>query len=197
MLPRHVAGRKPRRKMTGYSEQRRYPVTTKVIENERTAMAQKVTPQPDGPGLRIGRRGELTGIGKVTPDGARIFRECLPQFQAEAAYWENRIGTVQSFRLFLFDNDTRILFTIVYDDDFKPYVEDLMSYVSPWMDQIFGGVWEGYTSFKDLPTLMNLIRNAQVTAEFFYAAYPEISCRDVQKMKRLSAAVSEMLDAAT
>jgi hypothetical protein len=44
---------------------------------------------------------------------------------------------------------------------------------------------------------MDLIRNAQVTAEFFYAAYPEISCRDVQKMKRLSAAVSEMLDAAT
>ena len=99
--------------------------------------------------------------------------------------------------MFLFDNDTRILFTIVYDDDFKPYVEDLMNYVSPWMDQIFGGVWEGYTSFKDVPTLMDLIRNAQITAEFFYAAYPEISCRDVQKMKRLSAAVSEMLDAAT
>jgi len=64
------------------------------------------------------------------------------------------------------------------------------------MDQIFGGVWEGYTNFKD-PALMDLIRNAQVTAEFFYAAYPEVSCRDVQKMKRLSAAVSEMLDAAS
>ena len=169
----------------------------KVIENERTIMAQKLTRQPDGPGKRIGNKGEISGIGKLAPDGARIFRERLPQFQAEAAYWENRIGTVQSFRLFLFDNDTRILFTIVYDDDFKPYVEDLMNYVSPWMDQIFGGVWEGYTSFKDVPTLMDLIRNAQVTAEFFYAAYPEISCRDVQKMKRLSAAVSEMLDAAT
>src|ERR1700680_1318901 len=171
-------------------------MATKAFDNERTAMAQKVTPQPDGPGLRSGRRGQLTGIGKVTPDGARIFRERLPQFQAEAAYWENRIGTVQSFRVFLFDNDTRILFSIVYDGDFKPYVEDLMNDVSPWMDQIFGGVWEGSTNFKD-PALMDLIRNAQVTAEFFYAAYPEVSCRDVQKMKRLSAAVSEMLDAAS
>src|SRR5215467_14210510 len=62
----------------------------KVIQNERTTMAQVVARQPDGPGRRIGKRGELTAIGKVTPDGARIFRERLPQFQAEAAYWENR-----------------------------------------------------------------------------------------------------------
>ena len=44
-----------------------------VIQNERTAIAQKVTRQPDGPGRRVGKRGELTGIGKVTRDGARIF----------------------------------------------------------------------------------------------------------------------------
>ena len=118
-------------------------MSTKLIENERTAMAQKVTRQPDGPGKRIGKRGELTGIGNVTPDGARIFRERLPQFQAEAAYWENRIGTVHDFRVFLFDNDTRILFTIVFDGDFKPYVNDLVQEVTPWLDQIFGGVLGG------------------------------------------------------
>jgi hypothetical protein len=171
-------------------------MAAKVIENERTAMAQKVTRQPDGPGLRIGKRGELTGIGKVTPDGAHIFRERLPQFQAEAEYWEKRIGTVHDFRVFLFDNDTRILFTIVYDGDFKPYVEDLLNEVSPWMDMIFGGVWEGYKNFKDLG-LMELIRNAQITAEFFYAAYPEVSRRDVEKMQRMSHAVGELLDAAS
>src|ERR1700691_2040643 len=141
-------------------------MTSKVIENERTAMAQKVTPQPDGPGLRIGRRGELTGIGKVTPDGARIFRERLPQFQAEAAYWENRIGTVHDFRVFLFDNDTRILFTIVFDGDFKPYVEDLIKEVTPWLDQIFGGVWEGYKGMNDT-SLGKLVLDAVVDAEFF------------------------------
>ena len=58
-----------------------------VTQNERTTMAQVVTRQPDGPGRRIGKRGELTAIGKVAPGGARIFRERLPQFQAEAAYW--------------------------------------------------------------------------------------------------------------
>ena len=60
-----------------------------------------MTSQPDGPGLRIGRRGEISGIVPLVPDGARMFRERLPQFQAEAAYWEERVGTVHDFRMFL------------------------------------------------------------------------------------------------
>ena len=169
---------------------------TKWIDNERTALAQEVTRQPDGPGRRIGKRGELTGIGKVAPGGAKIFRERLPQFQAEAAYWENRIGTVHDFRVFLFDNDTRILFTIVFDGDFKPYVEDLIKEVSPWLDQIFGGVWEGYKGMKDAG-ILELVHNAQVDAEFFYAAFPDSTRRDVEKALRIRSAVNELLDAAS
>jgi hypothetical protein len=49
-----------------------------VTQNERTAMAQVVTRQPDGPGRRIGKRGELTGIGKVTPvSSENIIRKSL------------------------------------------------------------------------------------------------------------------------
>lgn len=169
---------------------------TEVVQNERTAVAQAVTRQPDGPGRRIGRRGELTGIGKVTADGARTFRERLPQFQAEAAHWENRIGTVHDFRVFLFDNDTRILFTIVFDGDFKPYVEDLIKEVSPWLDQIFGGIWEGYNGMKD-PGLMKFVLDAVVDAEFFYAAFPEATRRDVEKSLRVSSAVNALLDASS
>jgi hypothetical protein len=166
-----------------------------VTQNERTAMAHVVTRQPDGPGKRIGKRGEFTVIGKVTPGGARIFRERLPQFQAEAAYWENRIGTVHDFRIFLFDNDTRILFTIVFDGDFKPYLADLIREVTPWLDRIAVGVWEGYKGFKD-PGLEELLRNCVVEAEFFYAAFPEATCRDVEKALRVSNAFEQLLDAA-
>ena len=171
-------------------------MVTKSIDNERIGLAQEVTRQPDGPGRRIGKRGELPGVGRVTPDGARIFRERLPQFQAAAAYWENRIGTVHDFRIFLFDNDTRILFTIVFDGDFKPYVEDLIKEVSPWLDQIFGGVWEGYKGMKDAG-ILELVHNAQVDAEFFYAAFPESTRRDVEKALRIRSAVNELLDAAS
>jgi hypothetical protein len=39
--------------------------------------------------LKIGKKGEISGMGKVAPGGAKLFRERLPQIQAEAAYWEN------------------------------------------------------------------------------------------------------------
>src|SRR6202047_3533369 len=171
-------------------------MVTKWIDNERTALAQEVTRQPDGPGKRIGKRGDLPGRAGVAPGGAKIFRERLPRFQAEAAYWENRIGTVHDFRIFLFDNDTRILFTIVFDGDFKPYVEDLIKEVTPWLDQIFGGVWEGYKGMKDAGVL-ELVNNAKVDAEFFYAAFLDSTRRDVEKVVRISSAVNESLDAAS
>jgi hypothetical protein len=171
-------------------------MATKIIESERAAMAQKLTRQPDGPGLRIGRKGEISGIGKLAPGGARIFRERLPQIQAEAGYWEGRVGTVHDFRVMLIDNDTRILFTIVFDGDFKPYIKDILTEAGPWLDQIFLGVWDGFKGSNDPESVERLLGFA-VEAEFFYVANPDVTVRDVAKMQRLSNAVTEMLDAAS
>jgi hypothetical protein len=167
-----------------------------LIQNERTALAQMVTRQPDGPGLRIGRKGEISGIGKLTPDGARTLRERLPQIQAEAGYWEKRVGTVHEFRVMLFDNDTRILFTIVFDGDFKPYIKDILSEAGPWLDRIFVGVWDDFKGSND-PQSVERLLGCAVQAELFFVANPNVTVRDVAKMQRLSSAVTEMLDAAS
>ena len=167
-----------------------------VIQNERTAMAQTVTRQPDGPGLRIGRKGEISGIGKLTPDGARILRERLPQIQAEAGYWEKRVGTVHDFRVMLIDNDTRILFSIVFDGDFKPYIKDILTEAAPWLDQIFVGVWDEFKGSHD-PESVERLLGCSFQSELFFVANPDASVRDVAKMQRLSKAVGEMLDAAS
>jgi hypothetical protein len=167
----------------------------KVVENERTAKAQHISRQPDGAGKRIGKKGEISAIGKVAPGGAKLFRERLPQIQAEAGYWEGRVGTPHDFRVTLIDNDTRILFTIVYDGDFKPYVEDILREASPWLDMIFYGVWDGFKGTKDQKSVEEVF--AQVfEADFFYVANPDVTVKDVAKMQRLSKAVSELLDAA-
>jgi len=170
-------------------------MTQKVIENERTAMAQKVTQQPDGPGKRIGKKGEISGIGKVAPGGAKLFRERLPQIQAGAAYWETRVGTVHDFRVTLIDNDTRILFTIVFDGDFKPYIADILREAGPWLDQIFLGVWDGFRGVKDRASVEELLGFA-FEADLFFVRNPDVTVRDVAKMQRVSTAVNELLDAA-
>ncbi len=167
-----------------------------ISENERTLLAQNVTNQPDGPGKRIGKRGEIILFGKVLPGGAKLFRERVGQFQAEAGYWENRVGTVHDFRAVLFDNDTRILFMITFDGDFKTYVSDIIAQAGPWFDAFFPGIWEGYdgaTSSKSVELVMGGI----VTSDVFYVAHPDVTVHDVARMKRLSKAVGEMLDAAS
>jgi hypothetical protein len=170
-------------------------MTTNVIQNERTAMSQNVTHQPDGPGLRIGKKGEISGIGKVAPGGAKLFRERLPQIQAEAGYWETRVGTVHDFRVTLIDNDTRILFTIVFDGDFKPYLEDILREASPWLDAIFLGVWDGFRGTKDRESVQELLSFA-FGSDLFYVRNPDVTVRDVAKMERISKSVADLLDAA-
>src|SRR5215469_2316713 len=171
-------------------------MTQKVIENERTKLSQNIGHQPDGRGKRIGKKGEISAIGKVAPGGAKLFRERLPQIQAEAGYWEGRIGTPHDFRVTLIDNDTRILFTIVYDGDFKPYVDDILREASPWLEQIFLGVWDGFKGTKDRKSVEELF-GYTFEADFFYVANPDVTVKGVAKMQRLSKAVGELLDAAT
>lgn len=166
-----------------------------IQPNERTAMAQAVTTQPDGPGLRIGKRGELVMIGNVAPGGAALFRERLPQFQAEAAYWEARVGTVHDFRILLFDNDTRYLLLLTYDGDFKPYLTDIATQAHPWLDAVADGVLENYPGLAN-PAMSEWVRDRMHQAEFFYVSNPDVSVRDIIKMKQLRQAFSDMLDSA-
>jgi hypothetical protein len=167
--------------------------STTIVENEFTKFSQHVTKQPDGPGLRIGKRGELTMIGKLTPGGAELFRQRLPQFQAEAGYYEGRVGTVQDFRITLFDNDTRYILSLVYDGDFKPYLQDIATYAGEWLDGIAHGVLEDYPGIHS-PKFAAWVLERFIQADFFYVGAPNSSVRDILKMEKLSKAWSEMLD---
>ena len=169
-------------------------MTQKVIENERTAMAQKIVRQPDGPGKRIGKRGEISAIGKLAPGGAKLLRERLPQILAEGAYWETRVGTVHDFRVMLIDNDTRMLFTVVYDGDLKPYIEDIVRGAGPWLALIFLGVWDGLKEVT-VAAVEELLSASAFECDVFFVSNPDVTVRDVAKMQRVSTAVSE-LDAA-
>lgn len=170
-------------------------MTDGIIDNERTALAQPVHNQPDGPGKRIEKRSELFLFGKVVPGGARLFYQRLPQFQAEAAYWEARVGTVHDLRITLIDDDTRILFAITFDGDFKPYIEDILKNASPWFDALMPGVWDGFVNAQD-PSTIALVLSGALTSDFFYCSNPELSVRDITRLKRIGKAVEDLLDAA-
>jgi len=164
--------------------------------NERIIDGPAVTKQPDGPGLRVGKKGEISGIANLLPGGAKLFRERLAQNQAEAAFWEARVGTVHDFKIFLFDNDTKLLFSIVFDGDFEPYLVDIFSKAGPWLDNIFGGVIDGYKGVSD-PNIRDFLAPLLIQADFFYTHKPELSCHDIDRADRLAKAVDAFLEAAS
>lgn len=165
------------------------------FEAQIQALKQPIDSQPDGPGKRIGKRGEIVVIGKVLPGGADLFRQRIARFQEEAGYWESRIGTVHHFTIHLFDDDARIMISAIYDGDFLVYLEDVVQQAGPWFDSLMPGVWEGYTTATD-PATVQLIHSQAHTAEAFYAAYPKYSVKDLARMERVYKAVNEILDAA-
>jgi hypothetical protein len=89
-----------------------------------------------------------------------------------------------------------MLVTLVYDGDFKPYLEDVLREAGPWLDQVFGA-FEGFRGTKDRKSVEELVANTHFECDVFYIANPDVTARDVAKMQRVSGAVSELLDAAT
>ncbi|MVT09434.1 hypothetical protein [Chitinophaga tropicalis] len=168
---------------------------TTIVENEFTKFNQHVTTQPDGPGLRIGKRGELTMVGNFTPGGAELFRKRLPQFQAEAGYYEGRVGSIQDFRIIVFDNDTRYILSLVYDGDFKPYLQDIATYAGEWLDGLADGVLEDYPGIHS-QHFAKWVLDRFIQADFFFVGAPDSSVRDIQKMEKLTRAWNDLLDAA-
>ena len=165
------------------------------VENEHTKDNVDVRQQPDGPGLRYGKRGEATAVVKFLPGGAKLLRERIGQFQAESRYWEGRIGTVHELRVILINNDTQALVTVTYDGDFVPYLGDIVREAGPWFDALMIGVWEGYER-SSKPETQKMIADSLVTADMFYVCHHDLSVKDITRLKRLGSAVTELLDAA-
>ncbi|MDR7256382.1 hypothetical protein J2X47_000543 [Sphingomonas sp. BE270] len=168
-------------------------MTDAFVPNERTQDHIEIRQQPDGPGLRYGKRGEVTAVAPIIPGTIELFRERIGQFQAEARYYEGRIGTVHELRVILINDDAQALVTVTYDGDFKPYLEDIIREAGSWFDFLFAGVWEGYGQARE-PETQALILASLVTAEMFYVGHHDLSVKDVTRLKRQSAALTELLD---
>jgi hypothetical protein len=151
--------------------------------------------QTDGVGLRMGKTSEFTLVAPVKEGGAEVFRQRIVQAQAESSYWEGKLGTVHDLRVALINNDTQIMFAATYSDEFKPYVEDVTKFASPWLDCMFSGVAEGYTNFGD-PAMLDYVAKYQVEADLWFVENESATPREIKRALKLSEAFNTMLDSA-
>jgi hypothetical protein len=142
-------------------------------------------------GSRQGKVSELTVIAPFAPGGAARLRALL-QLRNGNFDDTDRVGTVHDMRVVFLDNDTKLLFATAYDGDWDPYIEDFEAKIPNEMDVLFSA-WEGWPGIHS-PEVKDWIAKHQITAEGWYVAHPDLTVRDVTRVKRVGKAVEEFLD---
>ena len=142
-------------------------------------------------GRRQGKVSELTLIAPFAPRGAARLRALL-QLRNGNFDDTDRVGTVHDMRFVFLDNDTKLLFATAYDGEWDPYIDDFATNITDEMDVLFSPC-EGWPGIRS-PQVKDWIAKHQITAEGWYVAHPDLTVRDIHRMKRVGKAAEEFLD---
>ena len=142
-------------------------------------------------GVRQGTVSELTVIAPFAPGGADRLRALL-QLRNGNYDDTDRVGTVHDMRFVFLDNDTKLLFATAYDGDWDVYIEDFVAKIPDALD-VFFSAWEGWPGIHS-PKAKDWIAEHQVPAVAWYVAHPDLTVRDIHRVKRVAKAVDEFLD---
>jgi hypothetical protein len=143
-------------------------------------------------GARQGKVSEFTLMFPFAKGGAARLRAIL-QLRNGNFELADLVGTIHDMRFVFLDNDTKLLFATAYDGDWDAYIDDFVTKVPDDMDMIFSAI-EGYPGLRS-PTVKDwIVDHAQIAAESWYVAHPELTVAEIHRLKRIGKAVDELLD---
>jgi hypothetical protein len=142
-------------------------------------------------GARQGRVSELTLILPFADGGAKRLRGLLQLLEGNFQ-GADRVGTVHDMRFVFLDNDTKLLFATVYDDEWDPYIDDFATKIPDSLDLLLCNS-EGYPGFRS-PRVKDWIVEHQISAEAWYVASPNLTVAETRRLEHVGKAVEEFLD---
>ena len=142
-------------------------------------------------GSRQGTVSELLVIAPFAPGGAERLRALLELRNGDFSDTD-KVGTVHDMRFVFLDNDTKLLFATAYDGDWDPYIDDFATKIPNEMDTFFTA-FEGWPGIRS-PKVKDWIVKHQIPAVGWYVAHPDLTVRDISRLKRVGKAVDEFLD---
>src|SRR5262249_18804464 len=104
----------------------------------------------------------------------------------------DKVGTVHNMRFAFLDKDTKLLFATAFDGDWDAYIDDFVAKIPNELD-VFFSAWQGWPGIHS-PTVKDWIAEHQVPAVGWYVAHPELTVRDIHRLKRTGKALDEFLD---
>jgi hypothetical protein len=173
------------------------PMGKTALENSIPALREKLAKGSQSNesagrvGLRQGKVSELTLIFRFVPGGAKRLRALLQVM--EANFGTEKIATVHDQRFVFLDNDTKLLFATAYDgDSWDSYLDEFATKIPDELDMLFSEL-EEFPGFRD-PSVKDWIAKYQVPAENWYVAHPDLTVRDIRRLKTVGKAVDGFLD---
>ena len=142
-------------------------------------------------GSRQGKVSELLFIVPFAPGGAERLRALLELRNGDFSDTD-RVGTVHDMRFVFLDNDTKLLFATAYDGEWDPYIGDFAATIPDGLDVLFSACdgWPGIRS----PEVKDWIAKHQIPAVGWYVAHPDLTVKDILRLKRVSKAAEEFFD---
>ena len=150
--------------------------------------------ETDEPGLAIGNFRELTILVDLVPGGADHIRELVNEIPEEPFY---KVGTIHTARFVLLDNDTRLLIATEFDGSWDAYMEDFANpdKLGPMFDRTYIYA-EGFPGTSDVEAFKQWHIEHQITAGWFWAAYPEHTVKDIERLGKMKDVVDQALELA-
>lgn len=134
-------------------------------------------------GVTVGQVTAMTVITPIKPGMAGKLRQVLQGIQAAPNSLIQKINTIHYARWAIIDNDTRLLFTSTFDGTGEQYLGDFVNMIPEGLDQIWNNC-VGYPGARS-EAFKAYVREHEVNADVFYAAYPNTTVKQVLDAIRL------------
>lgn len=127
---------------------------------------------------------ELTAIAPLIPGGADRLRAVFADRKRQEKQGKpspiERIETIHYARWVIIDGGERLLFTSNFDGDLEDYLEDFAERDEAPLNAIFGACI-GWPGARPVAGFIRYVRDHQVPATYYYAAYPRYTVKEVKR----------------
>ena len=108
----------------------------------------------------------------------RKFLESVPNSELEDTLWASE--EIHFLRVCTVNNDTQLLFCSNFDGAVETYLADFLVHMPDHLDMLWGNC-EGYPEggARDFKAFMEFIVAGYVPCQFFFAAYPDATVKQV------------------
>ncbi len=111
---------------------------------------------------------------RLTMEAFHGFRQIAREASMQHPFSDvvERIATIQSYRLSLLENDTKLLLAVSFDQPWEPYIRRIWRDTGPFLDAIICNCvdYDQYASPNGFEAFSRWVRKTQVPADFFYIA---------------------------